>query len=485
MASIKYLVDLDLNKQQLLNAVVQNLASAPGSPSDGQIYWNTVLNSLFVYRAVGAVWVDLGASGVTNLAYTASPTNGVVTSDTGADATIPLATTIDAGLLAPGDKTKINATSGSNTGDNATNTQYSGLVSNVQTNLSEGTTTATTVNVNSSDGTNATLLQASGTRAGVMSSADKSKLDGVEPLADVTDAANVNAAGAVMESDISGTPSGRIINDNTFGTASNTTLATSASTKAYIDNLVVGGMIYKGAYSASANTPALDASDGATIATKVGDTYTVTTAGTFFLEAVQVGDVIICEVANATTAADWTIVNKNIPDIVSASETAQGIIELATAAEVAAGTDTIRAITPANLSSITKLGTITVGDVTAVVSPASETLAGKIEIATQAEVTAGTDDVRAITPLKLKAALGTTGTLSMARKYTQTIGDGVALTYAVPHGLASTTLVAEVYRSASPFDKVQTEVIHTNTTLLTINFNVAPTTGQYTVVIIG
>jgi hypothetical protein len=194
---------------------------------------------------------------------------------------------------------------------------------------------------------------------------------------------------------------------------------------------------------------------------------------------------LICEVVNATIAADWTIVNKNIPDIVAASEIAQGIIELATAAEVAAGTDGVRAITPANLNSITRLGTVTVGNVTSVVSAASEVLAGKIEIATQAEVTTGTDDTRAITPLKLKTALGTTGTLSMARKYTQVIGDGAAVTYAITHGLASTTLITEVYRTASPFDKVETEVIHTSSTVLTINFNVAPTASQYTVVIIG
>lgn len=58
---------------------------------------------------VGNTISSTGGSGITNLAYTASPTNGIVTSDTGTDATIPLATTTDAGLHSPADKTKINS----------------------------------------------------------------------------------------------------------------------------------------------------------------------------------------------------------------------------------------------------------------------------------------------------------------------------------------------------------------------------------------
>lgn len=47
-----------------------------------------------------------GAAGATNLGYTASATNGIVTSDTGTDATIPLVDGTNAGLMAPADKTK-------------------------------------------------------------------------------------------------------------------------------------------------------------------------------------------------------------------------------------------------------------------------------------------------------------------------------------------------------------------------------------------
>jgi len=57
------------------------------------------------------------SEGITNLSYIASPTNGVVNSDTGTDATIPLGTTINAGLLSPADKTKLDNTSGVNSGD--------------------------------------------------------------------------------------------------------------------------------------------------------------------------------------------------------------------------------------------------------------------------------------------------------------------------------------------------------------------------------
>lgn len=51
-------------------------------------------------------WVT-PSSGATNLGYTASPTNGTVTSDTGTDATLSLADVTNAGLLAPADFTKL------------------------------------------------------------------------------------------------------------------------------------------------------------------------------------------------------------------------------------------------------------------------------------------------------------------------------------------------------------------------------------------
>ena len=78
--------------------------------------------------------------GTTNLTYTASPTNGTVNSDTGTDAIIPLADVTNAGLIAPAEKAKLTNTSGTNTGDNAPNSQYSPLITD-KANLSGATFT--------------------------------------------------------------------------------------------------------------------------------------------------------------------------------------------------------------------------------------------------------------------------------------------------------------------------------------------------------
>jgi hypothetical protein len=67
-------------------------------------------------------------SGATNLGYTASSTNGVVTSDTGSDATIPLADNTNAGLLSPAEKSEIaTAIQPSDLGTVATSNDYNDL----------------------------------------------------------------------------------------------------------------------------------------------------------------------------------------------------------------------------------------------------------------------------------------------------------------------------------------------------------------------
>ena len=114
------------------------------------------------------------------------------------------------------------------------------------------------------------------------------------------------------------------------GSSSDTVVPSQLAVKTYVDNAVVGGLIYQGGYDASTNTPVLD-SRGTQIAVTQGWTYTVTVDGTFYGETVKVGDVLIAETnlaAGTGALTDWTTVQSNI-DLATAGTTATAVRGLA------------------------------------------------------------------------------------------------------------------------------------------------------------
>lgn len=136
---------------------------------------------------------------------------------------------------------------------------------------------------------------------------------------------------------------------------------------------------FEGILTLTHNSTTLVLPTGASITTAAGDTA------------------IAVPKASAGTANGWVVyyqrasgqalVSATVPD---ASDTVKGIVELATTAEAAAGTDTVRAVTPAGLAARTP--------------NASTSAVGLVELATDAEAQAGTDTARALTASNLVAA---------------------------------------------------------------------------------
>ena len=135
----KFLTPIDLNKLELQNARIQNLASDPASPVAGQIYYNTADSQLKYYNGGASAWQVIGQS-IEQLedavADLITQGNGIsVTYDDGAGS-LTIANTGVTSLLGTTDEVTVSASAGAVT---ITNTGVTSITAGVGISVSSGT----------------------------------------------------------------------------------------------------------------------------------------------------------------------------------------------------------------------------------------------------------------------------------------------------------------------------------------------------------
>tara|TARA_Y100000385_G_scaffold276929_1_gene323267 strand:- start:432 stop:2528 length:2097 start_codon:yes stop_codon:yes gene_type:complete len=236
-----------------------------------------------------------------------------------------------------------------------------------------------------------------------------------------------------------------------------------AATKKYVDDNIVGGLVYQGGYNASTNTPNLD-SNPSPNNIKKGWTYTVTQDGLFFTEQVRIGDVIIAEVDAPTALADWTTVQNNI-DVATTS--VAGIASFPTAG----GTS----ITAAGAVSLANVGT------SGSVGSASQSLS--ITTDAKGRVTSRSAQAIAIPSTQITDFCTAVETcIGDATEYSTTIGNGTLLSHTVTHNLDTKLVIVQLFDSSS-FETVYATVVRTSDDVVTISTASAIATGDVTVLI--
>ena len=465
----KFLVSVDLNKNELLNARVQNLGAAPSSPVTGQIYYDTSNSTMYYYNGLTSPdgpWMPMSGS------------NEVIQDVIGS--TIVGGTGITATYGDPAGTETISITNtGVTAGSYGSTTQIPTFTVNAQGQL----TAAGTVNV----ATTLSIAAESGTP------------DTVDLLTDtLTFAAGEGIDTVVTNNTI--TISGEDATYTNKGVASFSSTdfvvssgAVSLNTESVQD--IVGGMVTppntengiaityddaNGKLNFDVNDPII------TLSGDVNGSATMT----------NLGDVTITTTIQPNSVALGTDTTGNY--VATISGTANEI-------EVSGSGSETAAVTIGLPDDVTITNNLTVGgdlNVTGKVNAVNTTVINiqdnKVNLNSAFTGTPVADagirvergdsaDVEVLwneTSDNWTLTNDGTNYHAITRKYVQTLSTS-ATSYVVTHNLGTQDVMVQVSETASPYAKIETDVELTSSSTITLRFATAPSAGAYKVVVIG
>ena len=473
----KFLVSIDLNKNELQNAVVQNLATAPSTPVAGQIYYNTGDNQLYIYN--GTRWEVAG--------------NAV---QSGLLAARPAAATVDAGTIYYATDTYLFYYSD---GANWAQTNQFGTIT-AQTSYGASSGNGTATDYARSDHTHGTPALGTATPnaiAGVTGSAGTATTPSKEDHTHAfTPAADLSMAGFKLTS--VGAPSADTDAANKgyvdavaqgLDVKASVVYATAAALSAYTFSATAGGTLTanaNGALSVDGSTPSVnnrilvknetsgDAPyNGIYVVTTVGDgsnPYVLTRSTDANISA-EVTDGMFTFVEQGTTnsGTSWVLTTNNP---ITLNTTALVFAQFSGAGTYTASNGVL--LTGSNFTFDPRAGYgLQTGATGAEIKLA--TTSG-LNLTSDLAVGAG----NGITVLTNTVAIDSSVVVS---KYAANVGDGVATSYTITHNLGTRDVIVSVYEGSGSYAEVICDVNHATTNTITLLFSVAPTLDQYRVVV--
>lgn len=457
--SRKFLVSIDLNKNELQNAVIQNLATAPSSPSAGQVYYNTGDNQLYIYN--GTRW-EVAGNAITSGVLSARPS----------------ASSVDSGTIYYATDTKLFYYSD---GSTWTQTNAFGVVT-AQTSYGASSGDGTANTYAHSDHTHGTPSLGSSTPANVAGVTGSAGSASVPSKEDHTHAlvptANIDWAGYKITS--LGTPSAD----------------TDAANKGYVDSVAQGLDTKASVVAATTTNGTLSTAfangqtiDGVTLATgnriliknqtdaTANGIYTVNASGaptrsTDMDNGTEFpGAYVFVEQGTVNGDTGWVCTNN--------SPVTLGSTDITWTQFSGAGTYTASngvLLTGSNFTFAPRSG----------YGLQTGTSGAEIKLATTSGLNLSSDlAVGAGAGIQVLTNTVAIDTAVVVTKYAANVGDGSATSYTITHNLGTRDVQVTVYDNTTPYAEVICDVQHTSTSVVTLLFSVAPTSNQYRVVVQG